>query len=52
MSQLPPIFRKQNVARTQKPLLFPFHPFRTLKELFGEEKLYLPNPAPVEKPPP
>jgi len=35
-----------------KPFLFPFHPFRTLKELFGEEKLVQPNPAPAEKPPP
>src|SRR5205814_7435939 len=35
-----------------KPLLFPFHPLRTLKELFGEEKLDQPNPAPGEKPPP
>ena len=32
-----------------KPLLFPFHPFRTFKELFSEEK---PNRAPDEKPPP
>jgi hypothetical protein len=35
-----------------KQLLFPFHPFRTLKEFFGEEKLDQPNPAPAEKPPP
>ena len=32
-----------------KALMFPFHPIRTLKELFSEEK---PNPSPsVEKPP-
>src|ERR1044071_4861568 len=35
-----------------KPLTFPFHPFRTLKELFGEEKPAPPSPAPSEKPPP
>jgi hypothetical protein len=33
-----------------KPLTFPLHPFKTLRELFSEEK---PNPPPpAEKPPP
>jgi hypothetical protein len=34
-----------------KPLLFPFHPFRALKEIFSEEKPDKPNPLPAEKPP-
>jgi hypothetical protein len=32
-----------------KPLMIPFHPFKTLKELFGEEKPD-PAPPPEEKP--
>ncbi|PYK98227.1 MAG: hypothetical protein DME19_13285 [Verrucomicrobia bacterium] len=36
-----------------KELLFPFHPIRTLKELFSEEKPQKPHPTPpTEKPPP
>jgi hypothetical protein len=36
-----------------KPLLFPFHPFRALKEIFSEEKPEKPvPPPPAEKPPP
>ncbi|HYT60987.1 MAG TPA: AsmA-like C-terminal region-containing protein [Haliangiales bacterium] len=35
-----------------REFLFPFHPFRTLKELFSEEKSDKPNPPPpAEKPP-
>ena len=35
-----------------KPLMFPFHPFRTIKELFIEEKPEKPNPPSTEKSPP
>jgi hypothetical protein len=32
--------------------MFPFHPFRTIKELFTEEKPEKSNPPPSEKSPP
>jgi AsmA-like C-terminal region len=36
-----------------KPLTFPLHPFKSLRELFSEEKPEKPNtPPPTEKPPP
>jgi hypothetical protein len=35
-----------------KPLTLPFHPFRTIKELFTEEKPEKSNPPPSEKSPP